>query len=305
LICRFASGVDMPRLLKATVAVGQGLSGWVARNRRTLVNADPRVGFEAAGLSSETPLKSAIVCPLFSGDTLIGCLGLYHVEANRYTEDHRRLIERIAEQAGPVLHNSIVFEQTQEDSLTDPLTSLPNRRSMFVHLTRELARAERLKGEVALIVIDIDEFKAINDTYGHHIGDYALREVAAALQNGLRPYDLCVRYAGDEFIIVLAECSREAAEAKRRELQERIGNIEIEVQKGKHLRLAASVGASVFPHDGRTYEELLADADQRMYADKAARRGRLQIRRAPSNVVTPEVFEHAARSFEPRAGRAF
>ena len=86
-------------------------------------------------------LKSAIVCPLYVGDAFIGCLALYHTEPDRYTEDHRRLIERVAEQAGAVIHNSIVFEQTQEDSLTDPLTSLPNRRSLFVHLSRELSRA--------------------------------------------------------------------------------------------------------------------------------------------------------------------
>src|SRR5438309_9306941 len=125
---------------------------------------------------------------------LIGALTLYHVDADRYTEDHRRLLERIAEQAGAVIHNSIVFEQTQEDSLTDPLTGLPNRRSMFVHLSRELARAERSKGEVAMIVMDLDGFKVINDTYGHHVGDRALREVSTALLGTLRPYDLCVRY---------------------------------------------------------------------------------------------------------------
>src|SRR5438309_11060838 len=138
---------------------------------------------------------------------LIGALTLYHVDADRYTEDHRRLLERMAEKAGSVIHNSIVFEQTQEDSLTDPLTGLPNRRSMFVHLSRELARAERLKTEVALIVMDVDGFKAINDTYGHNVGDHALRAVAQELQQALRPYDLCVRYAGDEFIVVLGDCS--------------------------------------------------------------------------------------------------
>ena len=254
-------------------AVGHGLSGWVARNRRTLINGDPRVTFEAAGLASDISLKSAIVCPLQFNDTFIGCLALYHVEPNHYTEDHRRLLERVAEQAGAVIHNSIVFEQTQEDSLTDPLTGLPNRRSMFVHLSRELSRAERLKSEVAIIVMDIDGFKAINDTYGHNVGDHALREVATALQGALRPYDLCVRYAGDEFIVVLADCSREAADAKRRELQARIAEIELDVRAGKRLRLGASAGAAVFPHDGATYEALLADADHRMYRDKAARRG--------------------------------
>src|SRR4029453_17480714 len=119
-------------------------------------------------------------------------------------DDHRRLLERVAEQAGAVLHNSIVFEQTQEDSLTDPLTGLPNRRSMFVHLASELARAERQDSEVAVIVIVIDGLKAIQGTSGHNVGNHALRAVATTLQGALRPYDLCVRYAGDEFIIVVS-----------------------------------------------------------------------------------------------------
>jgi diguanylate cyclase (GGDEF)-like protein/putative nucleotidyltransferase with HDIG domain len=271
--CRFASGVDAPQLLNTTLQLGQGLAGWVARNRRTLVNADPRVSFKAAGVRTGTQLRSAIVCPLYLNDTLIGCLALYHTDANRYTEDHRRLIERIAEQAGPVIHNSIVFEQTQEDSLTDPLTGLPNRRSMFVHMSRELSRAARTKGDVAMIVMDVDGFKTINDTYGHNVGDNALRQVAATLQSALRPYDLCVRYAGDEFIVVLADSSREAADAKRRELQEMVAGIELDVRPGKRLPISVSAGASVFPHDGATQEALLAAADQRMYRDKTARRG--------------------------------
>jgi diguanylate cyclase (GGDEF)-like protein len=285
--CRFAAGVDAPRLLNAMLTSGDGLSGWVARNRRTLVNGDPRITFEAAGIPISTRLKSAIVCPLFFGDNFIGCLALYHTEMERYSDDHRRLIERVAEQAGAVIHNSIVFEQTQEDSLTDPLTGLPNRRSMFVHLARELARAERHKTEVALVVIDIDEFKTINDSYGHHVGDRALRQVACVLQDALRSYDLCVRYAGDEFIIVLSDCSREMAEAKLVELQQAVSDMEFELRGGKSIRLAASAGASVFPADGLTYEALLADADHRMYRDKAQRRERLALSSAPASVPFP------------------
>jgi diguanylate cyclase (GGDEF)-like protein/putative nucleotidyltransferase with HDIG domain len=285
--CRFATGVDAPQLLHTTLPLGHGLAGWVARNRRTLVNADPRISFKAAGVRTATQLRSAIVCPLYFNDALIGCLALYHVDANRYTEDHRRLIERIAEQAGPVIHNSIVFEQTQEDSLTDPLTGLPNRRSMFVHLSRELSRAGRLGTEVALIVMDIDGFKGINDTYGHNVGDLALREVATTLQSALRPYDLCVRYAGDEFIVVLAETSREKAEAKRLELQELVAGIELEIRPGKRIEVLVSAGASVFPHDGTTHEALLADADHRMYRDKAMRRGETIPERPPLTRFAP------------------
>ena len=291
--CRYAAGVDAPQMLNAMLKVGEGLSGWVARNRRTLVNANPSVSFESMGMKAPR-LHSAIVCPLYFNDTFIGCLALYHTEANRYTEDHRRLIERVGEQAGAVLHNAIVFEQTQEDSLTDPLTGLPNRRSMFVHLSRELARAERLKSQVALIVMDIDGFKTINDSYGHHVGDHALREVSLALQAALRPYDLCVRYAGDEFIVVLTDCSREAAEAKRAELQHRVSQINVEVRAGKQVHLAVSAGASVYPHDGTTYEALLADADHRMYRDKATRRGDIRTAPAAGNEFAVGGYEAAA-----------
>ena len=124
-----------------------------------MINGEPRETFQAAGIEGGTALRSAIVCPLQFNDVLIGCLSRYDVEPNHYTDDHRRLLERVAEQAGAVLHNSIVFEQTQEDSLTDPLTGLSNRRSMFVHLSSELARAERQSTEVAVIVIDIDGLK--------------------------------------------------------------------------------------------------------------------------------------------------
>jgi diguanylate cyclase (GGDEF)-like protein len=159
---------------------------------------------------------------------------------------------------------------------------------MFVHLERELARAERLETQVALIVMDVDGFKAINDTHGHHAGDHALRRVAEALQAALRPYDLCVRYAGDEFIIVLADCSRESADAKRVELQKAVEEVELEVRAGRTIRLGASAGVSVFPDDGATYEVLLAQADQRMYRDKAARRRAA----APDPARAPEAREH-------------
>src|SRR5213075_571570 len=123
----------------------------------------------------------------------------------------------------------MLFEQTQEDSLTDPLTGLPNTRFLFMHLTRELARAERLKQEVSLLVMDLDNFKSINDSHGHHVGDRALWEVARVLRTAIRPYDICVRYAGDEFIVVLSGCNAEEAESKRQELQQAVDTVELEV----------------------------------------------------------------------------
>jgi diguanylate cyclase (GGDEF)-like protein/putative nucleotidyltransferase with HDIG domain len=271
--CRFASGLDADLIQQLAVRSGEGLTGWVARNRRALVNARPSADLEAAGLTQRaTSLQSALVCPLVQNEKFIGALSVYHREPSFYRDDHRRLLDRVSEQAAAVIKNSIDFEQTREDSLTDPLTTLPNTRFLFMHLTRELARAERLKSEVSLLVMDLDNFKDINDNHGHHVGDRALQEVARVLKAAIRPYDICVRYAGDEFIVVLSGCGAEEAERKRRELQESLEAVPFEARPGKPVRLGMSVGAAVFPQDGEVYESLLATADSRMYQNKAARK---------------------------------
>ncbi|HEX8031460.1 MAG TPA: HD domain-containing phosphohydrolase, partial [Vicinamibacterales bacterium] len=284
--CRFATGIEADTIGTMSVRAGQGLAGWVARNRRPLVNARPSAEFEAAGLSKSTALQSALVSPLVFSDRFIGTLAVYSTQTDFYTDDHRRLLDRVSEQAAAVIHNSIVFEQTQEDSLTDPLTGLPNTRFMFMHLTRELARAERLKAEVALLVMDLDNFKEINDQHGHHVGDRALREVAAVLRAGIRPYDICVRYAGDEFIVVLSGCSPEEVERKRLDLQRAVDEVQFEARPGRRLPLAISVGAALFPQDGDSYEALLATADGRMYRDKTIRK-RPQARPAGTATDAP------------------
>jgi diguanylate cyclase (GGDEF)-like protein/putative nucleotidyltransferase with HDIG domain len=283
--CRFATGTDAEIIQQIAVHTGEGLTGWVARNRRALVNARPSADLEAAGLSQlTTNLQSALVCPLLFSERFIGTLSVYHVEGAFYRDDHRRLLDRVSEQAAAVINNSMLFEQTKEDSLTDPLTGLPNTRFLFMHLTRELARAERLKSEVSLLVMDLDNFKSINDSHGHHVGDRALCEVARVLRTAIRPYDICVRYAGDEFMVVLSGCSVDEAEQKRAELQRGIDEVYFEARPGKRVQLGISVGVAVFPQDAESYESLLATADSRMYQDKSRRK-----RPAGRDAVPPEL----------------
>ena len=294
--CRFATGTDADVIQQISVRTGEGLTGWVARNRRPLVNARPSADLEAAGLgeTTTTTLQSALVCPLLFSERFIGTLSVYHVESAFYRDDHRRLLDRVSEQAAAVINNSILFEQTQSDSLTDPLTGLPNTRFLFMHLTRELARAERLKSEVSLMVMDLDNFKEINDSHGHHVGDRALCEVARVLRAAIRPYDICVRYAGDEFIVVLSGCGADEAEQKRQELQKGIDDVYFEARPGKRLPIGISVGTAVFPQDGESYEALLATADSRMYQDKAARKRRLGQDRKRPELLSPfsQLTEH-------------
>ncbi len=290
--CRFATGTDAELIQQVAVRSGEGLTGWIARNRRPLVNARPSADLEMSGLDLTTTLQSALVCPLMFQERFIGTLSVYSTQPAFYRDDHRRLLDRISEQAAAVINNSILFEQTQEDSLTDPLTGLPNTRFLFMHLTRELARAERLESDVTLMVMDLDHFKEINDQHGHHVGDRALCEVARVLRAAIRPYDICVRYAGDEFIVVLSGCSADEAEAKRHELQKSIDSVYFEARPGKRLPLGISIGAAVFPLDGESYEALLATADSRMYQDKSLRKAHAAPAAQPHPTTTdPELTD--------------
>jgi diguanylate cyclase (GGDEF)-like protein len=298
--CRFAKGAEADVLMGLTIPTGQGLIGWVARNRRPLINARPTADFEAAGVTNHvTILHSALVLPLVYNDTLVGTLAVYHEPLDFYTDDHRRLLERVCQQASAVVHNAVMFEQTQQDSLTDQLTGLPNTRFMFLHLQRELARAERMKSEVALLVLDLDEFKQINDTYGHRVGDRALQEVAAVLRGVIRPYDICVRYAGDEFVILLSGCGHDEAERKRIEAQRTVDEIVFEAHTGRRVPLAISAGVAIYPHDGDTYEALLAGADSRMYRDKTRRKKQPHLFAVTGDDGPGGLIVHADAATEP------
>ena len=147
--CTFATGVEAGEIQKLAMRVGEGLAGWVARHRRSLINAPPAIDFAAARSSSQTTLKSALVHPLIVNDRLVGILSLYDTAQTSYTEDHLRLLAHVSDQAAVVIDNSLTFERAQEDALRDAITRLPNARYMHMHAARELARAERLHNDGA------------------------------------------------------------------------------------------------------------------------------------------------------------
>jgi diguanylate cyclase (GGDEF)-like protein len=226
----------------------------------------------ASRLGTAPLLQSVIVAPLETEAGTVGALAVYHSQRNAYKATHRGLVDRIAAHAASILANAIVFEQAQEQSLTDVLTGLPNRRYLDRHLSQELARVQRHGGNVSVLVLDMEDFKQINDEFGHQTGDQALQEVSKVLSASLRVYDICARLAGDEFVVVLGQCDTVQAETRRAGLQRAIASAWIEPLPGRIVRLSVSVGASTFPDEAGTEEELIAVADRRMYRDKAARK---------------------------------
>jgi diguanylate cyclase (GGDEF)-like protein len=273
LTCRFATGTDADTIRQIRVRSGEGSVGWAASHQRSLVNARPAADLEAAGVVAATSLASALMCPLVVGGRLTGVLAVYHPVAARYSDAHRRLLETVADIAAAAINNAMLFEQTQEDLLTDPITGLPNPRFLFMYLTRELARAERLQTSLAILVMDLDDFKRIKKEHGREVADRMLVEVAGVMRARIRPYDICVRHRKDEFILVLSGCGAAEAQRVAGDVQRAVDNAHVDAPAGR-VSTGGSIGWAVFPDEGRSYEAILAAAHARMAIDKAARRGR-------------------------------
>jgi diguanylate cyclase (GGDEF)-like protein len=275
----FTEGIEAEMLATVQVGTDTGMFGQSLREQRAVANGDPQACMDARAAAA-TRLRSSIVCPLYGEQNeLVGALAIYHVTPGCYTQDECRLLEMVARQAGPVVSHALQLSRAQAEALTDPLTGLPNTRFLWMHLTQELARAARQASRLSLLLIDVDDFKLVNDSEGHPVGDLALRELATVLRQAVRPYDVCARYGGDEFVIMMPECGREEAEDRLRHLQQQIAGHEMRLPDGRSFTMTVSIGAAVFPRDGDSSEALMAAADARMYQDKhrwreqAARQG--------------------------------
>jgi diguanylate cyclase (GGDEF)-like protein len=255
----------------------EGPVAWVLEHGRSLVTALPAAvpSRRTDGLPARAPgVVEVLLCPLRVDDCTYGALGAYHDRRGTYAEDQRRIFERVAEIVSSAIQNALRYERTHEAALTDRLTSLANSWGLVAGADQALARAAHEQEPMAVLMLDVDRFKDVNDTHGHEAGDRALKVVARVLSQAVRPNDLCARYGGDEFVVLLANCDVHQADRRAAELKRQVAALRFEASPGEAMPLRISVGASVYPEDGSTFDALLAVADRRMYHDKTmARRG--------------------------------
>ena len=167
-----------------------------------------------------------------------------------------------------------------EMATQDFLTGLLNRRETFRRLDEELQRSRRLATPFSVLLLDLDHFKQVNDVHGHSAGDLVLQAVAAALRQGVRPYDLCCRYGGEEFLVILPETALEDAAGIAERLRRDIENLKITAAKETALQITASIGAAaLLGHE--TIDQLIARADEAMYNAKSTGRNRVCLAEPP------------------------
>lgn len=261
----------------------------VLRSHLPLLVSDTRRDFRfTVAVAREREIGSVIACPLMAGESPAGVLRLDSAAPGAYTQDDLRFLDILLDLIATALTNARLFARTQQLAVTDSLTGLTLRRPFMEQLSRELARAGRSREPVSLLMLDVDHFKAYNDTFGHIAGDVVLRRVADVLRAVVPPGGTIGRYGGEEFVVLLPGLARhqagEVAERVRRtverELQgapreaERRALPAVRARQAAELeeRVTVSVGLAAFPDDAAVDLELLRLADQRLYQAKHAGR---------------------------------
>ncbi len=246
---------------------GSGV-GWVITNRKPFIEPDLEKdsSFRTGEDHLSHGLKTVVYLPLIAKGRIIGCFMVAGSRANAYSHRHVRLLEQLASQIAMPLENSQLYAQAEKKARVDELTGLLNRRSLDEMLDNEISRHSRYGGEFSLAILDLDNFKAYNDTFGHLSGDVLLREIGARIKASIRTADSAFRYGGDEFAIVLPRTDIESA----RQVAERVGRrIAANINAGE-VAITASIGIAVWPHDGISHSDIITAADTTLYHAKRA-----------------------------------
>jgi len=222
-----------------------------------------------------------LLVPMSAGNNVDGVLVAEHNARFGSRVDRRvvAMLERYASQTALALANSWLLEQITLLAATDMLTGVANRRTLEENLDRMFAQASRAAQPISVVMVDIDHFKHINDTFGHQVGDQTLQRVARALQQGCRSSDLVARYGGEEFVVVLPDTDLAGAATAAENLRRRIFGLDAEP------RVTVSLGVATFPLHGGSPDHILSAADAALYQSKSAGRNRVTLAGVGSQVL--------------------
>ncbi len=265
LSCYAAHGLSAEEVREIRFRVGEGVAGRAVAEKRALRINDAASDERFAKRVQSLAIRSLLVAPVLVRGDAIGALSVTHAQPNAFGDVEEAVLDLFAQAIGLDLEASLLYRQ----SLTDALTRAYNRRYLEEVAPRLLLQAAQKGQPVAALFIDLDDFKHINDRFGHEAGDAVLVEAAARLRSVVRAEDVVVRYGGDEFLVILLGPSALQADAVAARIGERIEQEAVETAAGA-IAIRASVGVAASGPAG-ALDALLRRVDAALYAAKAAR----------------------------------
>jgi two-component system, cell cycle response regulator len=269
----FVTGVGLEREVDAERVLGGG--GAIAG----ALELDGTVPMQSVALpgsaEAELGLREVCAAPLRIGSHVFGAVALAD-KALGFNAADLALVSSVAEQTALALERYRILAVVQRQASTDELTSLYNYRFLVDYLDQQIALAERLKSPLAVLMLDLDRFKALNDTHGHHAGDEALRSFARTLRASVRRSDLAARYGGEEFVVVMANTNGEEARLVAEKIRRAVAEMDLRLgPDGVAVRVTVSIGGVAFPDDTGDARQLLRLADDALYRAKRTGRDRV------------------------------
>ena len=258
------------------IPVGTGIVGLVAERGSAIVVAPDKTAPRPAAAEPRFPVGLAI--PLYSEDRITGVIALYRNEEQQpFTREDYETVLFLAEQGGVAIENVLLHDEARRLSITDGLTGVWNRRYLQMQFRQVLATSMRFGRSFSVLMLDLDHFKAVNDTYGHQRGDAILIEFAHRVSAILREVDTFARYGGEEFICLLSETDVTGAVTTAEKIHEVIRSEAFASVAEDPIRITVSIGVASYPEHGSSYQDLVEAADRALYQAKQEGRDRVKV----------------------------
>ncbi|MFI5175829.1 MAG: diguanylate cyclase domain-containing protein [Terriglobia bacterium] len=247
-----------------------------AEDALLLSDFERRTGQMPIYMPNEPPLAvgSLLAIPLGPPSQRLGAFVLTHSQAGQFGNDVQQLLRLLCQHVAVIVENAINHRQMETLAATDELTHLPNHRHFQERIEEEVSRSRRNKKPLSLLMVDLDEFKKMNDTHGHPFGDAVLGQLASILEHCLRREDFAARYGGEEFAVILPDTGREGARQTAERFRAEVSRT-VFTHEGNSAHLSISGGIATYPRDATSKEQLIENADRALYVAKRTGRNRI------------------------------